>query len=220
MRMRRKKNLEARLTAVSEYIIETDRSFLNVKLAVENKDYLCYEQIFGNANPVSLEIGCGKGGFICKTAKVSPEKNFLAVEMMQNIIVMAGEKAKSMGVENLKFINTGAEYLPRYIRPESLDTIYLNFSPPFPQKSYECRRLTNERNVKNYYDFLVKGGCVVQKTDDKEFFEYSYSQLAKIGFKVIDTTDALATDEKNIHTEYEEKFKKLGMKIYRLVAEK
>ena len=218
MRMRRKKHLDERIELCKEYLIETDRTIANVNVANENKAYLDYYNLFSSNNPVCLEVGCGKGGFIVKTANVHNDKNYIAVEMMQNIIVMAMEKAKNENLTNVKFMNTGAEYLPRYIKPESIETVYLNFSPPFPQKSYECRRLTNQRNAKNYYDFLVEGGTLIQKTDDKEFFEYSFNMFKSVGFTVKDTTEELLSDTTNVKTEYEEKFTLKSMKIYRLHA--
>ena len=220
MRMRRKKHLEERIEACKDYLVKTDRSIVNVNIANQTKEYVNYFDIFGNSNAVNLEIGCGKGGFILKTAQNNKDKNYIAVEMIQNIIVMAMEKAKDIQIKNVVFMNTGAEYLPRYIKSESIETIYLNFSPPFPQKSYECRRLTNERNVKNYYYFLVKGGKIVQKTDDKNFFDYSFENYKKAGFIVEDTSKDLPFDQLNVKTEYEEKFTSQSMKIYRLVATK
>ncbi|MBR1983844.1 MAG: tRNA (guanosine(46)-N7)-methyltransferase TrmB [Clostridia bacterium] len=220
MRMRRKKHLDERLEICNEYLVETDRSIANVTLANQSKDYIDYRELFYNSNPVNLEIGCGKGGFIVKTALKIANENFIAVEMMQNIIVMAMEKAKNANLKNVVFMNTGAEYLPRYIKPNSIKTIYLNFSPPFPQKSYECRRLTNERNATNYYDFLCAGGKLIQKTDDKDFFEYSFNMLKKVGFEVVDTSDLVLFDKDNVKTEYEEKFLAKSMKIYRLIATK
>ena len=69
MRMRRKRNLDERLSAVSDYIIERTILDLNMKTSVEKKDYIDYMQVFGNGNRVELEIGCGKGLFITELAK-------------------------------------------------------------------------------------------------------------------------------------------------------
>ena len=68
MRMRRKKHLEERLDNVSEYLLETDREISNVLLAVKDKKYIDFAKEFGNSNPVELEIGCGKGGFVSQMA--------------------------------------------------------------------------------------------------------------------------------------------------------
>ena len=221
MRIRRKKHLKERLLGVNDYVLVPDRDIVNVKEAVKDKKYFDYEKIFSNSNPVELEIGCGKGGFIIEKAKSNPDINFIAVELLENIIVMAAERAKNEGIKNLVFVNSGAEYLPRYIKSESIQNIYLNFSPPYPQNGYEARRLTCERNVLSYKEYLVCGGAVCQKTDDKPFFEYSFEKFNECGFAVEDVSDKIGDGTiENVMTEYEKKFRDLGMPIYGLIAKK
>ena len=103
MRMRKKKNLEARLEEVKEYILHTECEEKDFEKDVE-KSLFDYEEVFGNSNPVRLEIGCGKGQFICEMAKRNPDVNFIAVEKIKNVIVAACEKAKEEGLTNVKFI--------------------------------------------------------------------------------------------------------------------
>ncbi len=221
MRIRRKKHLDERLKNVSEYLIVPDMDIVNVKLAVKDKKPFDFVKIFGNDNPVELEVGCGKGGFIVQKAINNPNVNFLAVELLENIIVMAAELAKEKGLKNVKFVNSGAEYLPRYIPEQTISNVYLNFSPPFPKDGYEHRRLTCDRFVLAYKDFLVSGGCVFQKTDDRPFFEYSFSKFVEHGFSVVDVTDLLGQGKiENVETEYEKKFKSIGIKANALIAKK
>jgi len=221
MRIRKKKHLSERLTNVSDMVIAPVRDIPNVKEAIKNKAYFNYNDIFGNDNPVELEVGCGKGGFIIKKALENKSVNFLAVELLENIIVMAAESAKKKEITNLKFVNSGAEYLPRYIASNSVDNVYLNFSPPYPQKGYESRRLTSDGFVNGYKDYLVKGGAVYQKTDDKDFFDYSFSKFVEHGFLVTDISEDIENGKiDNVMTEYESKFRKLGMKVYALKAVK
>ena len=175
--------------------------------------------MFGNSNPVYLEVGCGKGGFIIDYASRNKDVNFLAVELLENVVVMAAEKAKEQELKNLRFFNCGADYLARYIENSSIERIFLNFSPPYPQKSYESHRLTYDRFARYYKDFLCDGGFIEQKTDDKDFFEYSKEQFLKYGFKVYDETEKLKQEKVfNIKTEYEKKFLEKGLPIYRLTA--
>lgn len=217
MRIRHKRHLNERLDGVKDILIVADKDELNVNKAVQDKKYFDYESMFNNSNAVSIEIGCGKGGFIVEKAKRTPNENFIAVELLENIIVMASEAGKEMQLKNVKFFNCGADYLARYIKPNSIENIYLNFSPPFPHNRYENRRLTKQSLIENYKEFLVDGGSVIQKTDDKEFYEYSYSQFENNGFKVKDTSNEL---EGNIETEYEKKFRALNKPIYILKATK
>lgn len=219
MRIRRKKHLEERVSQARDVLIVADMDIKNVNIAIENKKYFDYKKLFGNDNPVEMEIGCGKGSFIVQKAKQNPNVNFIAVELLQNIIVMACELAKKLGLKNIRFFNSGAEYLPRYIKENSISNIYLNFSPPFPKVGSESHRLTSDNYVKAYKSFLVDGGAVFQKTDDREFFEYSLNKFIEHGFSAIEITDKIKSGEiDNIETEYEKMFKNKGILANGLIA--
>ena len=221
MRIRRKKHLAERLENVKEILYVAKRDVQNVKIANQDKCYLDFESIFDNKNPVNLEIGCGKAGFILECAKRFPEENFLAVELLENIIVMGAERALKEGIKNVRFFNCGADYLPRYIKPNSIKRLFLNFSPPYPAGTYENRRLTKDALVVDYKEYLIDDGEVLQKTDDKDFFEYSFNQFSKFGFSVKEVSQKINLGEiDNIETEYEKKFRKQNMPIYALVAKK
>ncbi len=218
MRIRRKKHLTERVLASKEYLLVADYSEPDMRKIPQNVKPFDFEELFGNKNPVCLEIGCGMGGFITEVAKRNEDKNYFAVEIIQNIAVSAAEKIKENGLKNVRVFNCGAEYLPRYIKQNSIENIYLNFSPPFPGKRYENRRLTYPMNLKNYNSFLIEGGKIYQKTDDKEFFLYSLEQFRTNGFLVEDCTEKIVGDKDNVVTEYEKKFTDLGLKIYALTA--
>ena len=221
MRIRRKKHLQERLDALTDLVLVPSRDIVNVKEAVKDKKYYDFNKLFGNNNPVEMEIGCGKGGFIVQKAILNPNINFIAVELLNNIIVMAGELAKKHNLKNVKFVNSGAEYLPRYIKDNSISNIYLNFSPPFPPNSYEGHRLTCERRVNEYKNFLINGGSVFQKTDDKDFFYYSFNKFLECGFSVKNVSEEINSGVlDNIVTEYEKKFRQSGVCINCLIATK
>ena len=221
MRIRRKKHLEERKQKVKDILYVADFDIPNSNLAILDKKYFDFSNMFNNDNTVYLEIGCGKGGFAVESAKLNPNVNYLAVELLDNIIVMACEKCAKAGVKNLKFFNCGAEYLPRYIKDKSISKIFLNFSPPFPGDRYENRRLTCDRLMKFYIDMLNDKGCIELKTDDRDFFEYSFSQMKKFGLNVVDLSKELIDNPTiSVPTEYEIKFKEQGLSIYYLKASK
>lgn len=220
MRIRRKKRLDERITNCSEVIAVADRDVINVNVAVKNKKYFDTEKLFGNNNGIEMDIGCGKGSFVCELARRNPEKNYFAVDMIENIIIVGAERAQNEGLKNLRFINTGAEYLPRYIKDGSIDKIYLNFSPPYPKSSYSNRRLTNDRFIAVFKRLLKPEGQIEQKTDDKVFFDYSVRQLEKHGFTVEDLTSAYVNGEisDNVRTEFECRFNSANVPVYMLRA--
>ena len=220
MRMRKKKNLEGRLENCSENLIIIDRDDRNFNTAKIEKDYIDFKKIFGNDNPLHLEIGCGKGQFACEIAKRNPDINYIAVEKMSNVIVSACESAKKQDIKNLVFLKCGAEYLPALIEPKSIKRIYLNFSCPFPKKKYANHRLTAQPFLEIYSEIMAKGAEIHQKTDNKGLFEFSIEQLSTFGFKIKNVSlDLHNSDfEGNIVTEYESKFVALGLPIHRLEA--
>lgn len=220
MRMRKKKHLEKRLEECSDYIFFIDREDRNFQTAIQNKEYINLQKIFGNSNPVHLEIGCGKGGFACEIAKQNPDINFLAVEKASNVIVKAAEDAKSMELKNLYFMRGGAEYLECYIPEKSIERIYLNFSCPFPKKKYASHRLTHHNFLKIYKSLMSDNAEIWQKTDNTHFFEFSIEEFSQNGFSLKNVTFDLHNSdfEGNIMTEYEKRFSSEGFPIYRLEA--
>lgn len=220
MRMRKKKNLETRLSGCEKNLISIYSDDLNSVTAIEKKEYFDFNEFFGNDNPVELEIGCGKGGFICQLAKAHPEKNYIAVEKTANVVVSGCERALRENLTNVVFVKGGAEYLPKYLPENSIENIYLNFSCPYPKKRYENHRLTNGRFLELYKMFLKSDGRIFQKTDNMQFFEYSISEFSKHGFALENVSLDLHNSgfENNIMTEYEKRFSDLGQPIYRLEA--
>lgn len=219
MRMRRKKNLDSRL-AECDNLFEIITDELNFTEAVKKKEYLDFEKIFGNSNPIVIEVGCGKGQFACEYAKANPEQNVIAVEKYGNVIVNACEKAQSMGLQNLFFIKGNAEYLTKYIPDSTAQRIFLNFSCPFPKNKYAAHRLTHKRFLDIYRQLLAPGGEIHQKTDNMHFFEFSIQEFSENGFALKNISLDLHSSgiEDNIVTEYEERFSSMGMPIYRLEA--
>ncbi|MBQ6570608.1 MAG: tRNA (guanosine(46)-N7)-methyltransferase TrmB [Clostridia bacterium] len=220
MRMRKKKHLDERVEACGKWYIRLLSDDLNFESAIEKKDYIDTAALFGNDNPIYLEIGCGKGQFACQSALLNPGINFLAVERSCNVIVQACEKAKNLGLENIRFIDCNAMYLPKFLKDNTISRIYLNFSCPYPKKSYASHRLTHKNFLKIYDMLLAPGGEIHQKTDNAGLFEFSIEQLSDYGFTVKNVSlDLHGSDfEGNIETEYEAKFAALGQPIYRLEA--
>ena len=219
MRMRRKKNLDTRMEVCAERVTNIrvdDRRF-----GAEGDSHLLdLPAIFGNDRPVELEIGCGKGGFICEIAARHPERNFLAVEKYGNVLVTACEQAARLGLNNVWFLWGDAEYLPRFIPAGSISRLYLNFSTPFPKKRYAIHRLTHRHFLQLYKGMLQPGATVVQKTDDRGLFQFSLEEFSQSGYTLQRVSLDLHADDypDNIVTEYEQRFMNEGMPIYRVEA--
>lgn len=220
MRMRKKKNLEERLSACADVLVPVQYADLHFDTEVEADLTLDFKALFGNDNPVHLEIGCGKGGFVTEIAARNPDINYLAVEKTANVIVCGCEEAIRRGVSNVRFLKLSAEYLWRYIPERSIGRIYLNFSCPFPKEAYRNHRLTAPRFLRIYKRILSDDARIWQKTDNMHFFEFSIENFSQNGFVLENVSLDLHHSgfEGNIVTEYERRFSEQGMPIYRLEA--
>lgn len=222
MRMRRKARLDERLAEceASGRLLVLNVEDRHFQRAVGQKEYIDYKAVFGNSNPVVLEIGAGKGQFCCELAAREPDINIIAVEKSSNVIVDAAEKIISLGLKNVIAVRCDAEYLEKYIPEGSISRIYLNFSCPFPKKSYAEHRLTHRRFLKIYKKFLAPRAEIHQKTDNREFFEFSLEEFSESGFTLKNISLDLHNSgvEDNIETEYERRFSEQGLPIYKLEA--
>lgn len=207
--MRKKKNCDIRLEASGSRWIKEP----------ENLKGKWHEE-FGNDNPVHIEIGCGKGKFICETAQKYPDINFVAIEVVKDVMVLAMEKAEPLGLANLRFIIGDAAKLCDYFAKGEAERIYLNFSDPWKKNKQAKRRLTHKNFLDVYKGVLNEGNSVCFKTDNLKLFEFSLNSFAAEDFKMSEITFDLHNSgmENNIMTEYETRFAEAGMPIYRVCA--
>lgn len=177
-----------------------------------------FSKLFNNSNPISLEIGMGKGDFIINMAIKNPDINFIGLEKYQSIIVRATQKLENLNLNNLKLICMDAKELNEVFAKE-IDTIYLNFSDPWPKKRHAKRRLTSDTFLPIYDSIFKKDKRIVQKTDNVGLFEYSIVSLSNYGYVIKDISlDLHNTLKENVMTEYEKKFSSQGIKINYLEA--
>jgi tRNA (guanine-N7-)-methyltransferase len=172
--------------------------------------------------PVILEIGCGKGDFICEAAKTFPECKFIAVEKIPDVIISAIEKIKTENLSNVKFIISDAKNLAEILPENSVNKIFLNFSDPWPKRYQYNKRLTSGVFISMYKKIMTPKAKIILKTDNANFFDYSVKNLILNDFCILDKTNDLYNTEflkKNIQTEYEKKFVAQDIKICYLKAE-
>lgn len=209
MRLKKVKNAE-NIVNESKYIIKNPCEYKGR-----------FNELFNNNNPISIEIGMGKGNFIIGMAKLFPKINFIGIEMFDSVIVRAVQKLDDENIPNLRLIKMDAKDIEDVFYKE-VDTIYLNFSDPWPKKRHAKRRLTSHEFLKKY-DSIFKGEKkIFQKTDNKDLFSYSIESLSTYGYTLKNVTLDLHKNEieNNVMTEYEAKFKKENVEICRLEAYK
>ncbi len=183
-----------------------------------------WKQVFGNNNPIHLEIGCGKGSFIVETAARNPGINYIAVEKEPIVIASAIRLAReSSQPKNLMFFVVNASELEYIFTEGEISRLYLNFSDPWDSKKKWAKRRLTHRLFLNVYEKILSPVEIFVKTDNKEFFEFSLSELNACGFNISAVTEDLHNseyNEGNIMTEYEARFKEIGKPICRLEARK
>ena len=181
-----------------------------------------WSQIFGNNNPVHIEIGMGKGRFITTLASMNPDINYVGIEKYSSVLLRAVEKQDELCLPNLRFIRMDAENITSVFGKEEVDRIYLNFSDPWPKDRHAKRRLTSRQFFARYDEILKSNGRVEFKTDNRPMFDFSVEEANEAGWKLSVCTYDLHNDEKlvegNVMTEYEERFSSQGNPICKLVA--
>ncbi len=210
MRMRKKKNCDIRLEKSGSLWIKEPESFKGK-----------WSEVFDNDKPIHIEIGCGKGSFVCGMAEKYPDVNFVAIEVVKDVMVIAMERAEPKELSNVRFIIADAANLADYFEKGEISRIYLNFSDPWKKKKQAKRRLTHKNFLDIYKKVLTPGDFVCFKTDNKNLFEFSLNSFAAEDFKMSDITFDLHNSdfEDNVMTEYETRFSEQGMPIYRVCAQ-
>lgn len=189
----------------------------NSNYVIKNpKDYKGkFKDVFGNNNPIYIEIGTGKGKFIVENAKKYSNINFIGIEKFDSVLVRAIEKVEKEEIPNLRFIRIDAKEIEEVFFKE-IDKVYLNFSDPWPKDRHAKRRLTSPEFLKRY-DIIFKDKKEIEmKTDNRKLFEYSVISLTNYQYEITNISfDFHAEQNKdNITTEYEEKFSNRGQVIY------
>ena len=180
-----------------------------------------YNTIFNNNNPICIEIGTGKGKFIKELALLNPNINYIGIEKYDSVLVRALEKVEEEDIPNLRYISMDATEIEKAFDKE-IDTIYLNFSDPWPKVRHTDRRLTSKRFLARYDNLFSGNKHIIFKTDNRKLFEFSIMSLTEYGYRIENISLDLYNDDikDNVATEYEEKFHNKGMPIYKIEVSK
>jgi len=185
-----------------------------VKNPTNNKNN--WASVFGNNNPIHLELGMGRGEFIINMAIKYPNFNFIGLELYESQMVKAVDRLKKLDLPNLLLINSDARDIDKIFGKE-IDTIYLTFSEPWPKKQDEKKRFTHESYLRLYDKIFKKDKHIILKTDNKGLFAYSLETLSQYWYSFERVSLDLHNDERtipNIMTDFEKNYQKERRPIY------
>ena len=198
--------------------LESSDIFVNNPRELKGK----WKQEFKNNNPIHLELGCGRGGFLVQKALKYPNINHIAVDLKDEVLVYALRKVKEVEpeIKNARIVALNISFIADLFEKDEIEKIYINFCNPWPKDRHNKRRLTHTKFLTEYKKFLRKGSQVWFKTDDKDLLEASLEYFKESGFRLdFVSYDLHNSDfEDNVMTEYETKFTALGMKTMALIA--
>ena len=190
-----------------------------------------WHQSFAHPNqPMHLELGCGKGGFLAQLASAHPNINYLGIDMTDKVLVLAKRNIeaayaeKNLPIDNVKIATFDIERI-RYMMSEAdtVERIYINFCNPWNVKANHTKhRLTHPRQLLQYREFLSDGGEIYFKCDEEELFNDTLRYLPAAGFEITWQTRDLHQNEPewNIRTEHEQMFTEKGIPTKALIAKK
>ena len=196
----------------ADNIINNSPYVVNNPTKYKNK----WSDLFGNKNPINLELGMGRGEFIINMAKKYSNINFIGIELNESQTATAVQKLGNQKLNNLKLIKMDARQIDSVFGKE-IDTIYLTFSEPWPKRIDEKKRFTHINYLKIYDRIFKKNKHIILKTDNKGLFAYSLETLSAYWYTFDKVSLDLHNDEReifNIMTDFEKKYYEEGRPIY------
>lgn len=209
--------MRLRNVAGSREVIADSRFVVQEPAAQKGK----WREVFGNENPVYVEIGMGKGRFLTEMAAMHPEVDYVGIEKYSTVLLRAIQKLEERELPNIRLVRMEAEDICGVFDVGEAAGIYLNFSDPWPKDRHAKRRLMSRQFLARYDRILAPDGRVEFKTDNEELFDFALGELAPAGWKLAAVTRDLHRDAQmsqgNVMTEYEEKFSARGQAIFKYV---
>lgn len=211
MRLRKRPWIDKAILEFKDFVFLKD-SFEPTELKGHWRD------IFNRNAPLYVELGTGKGRFINQLALQYPEVNFLGIELQQDIIYYAAQKAAKAKLTNIRLAVFNINAIDSLFAEDEIDRLYINFCDPWPKKRHAKRRLTHINFLIKYQKILKSSARLFFKTDNRDLFDFSLEQFKEADCKTSAITYDLHNDTPiigDVMTEYEEKFSGFGEKINR-----
>lgn len=206
---------------------ELNLSPIFIKNPIDNKNK--WGNCFSKKQPLHIELGCGKGGFISSIASQNPNINYIAIDIKSDMLGYARRKieeqyaTKQRQVNNVLLTAYNIEQILDIFGSEDLvERIYINFCNPWPKARHRKRRLTHPNQLKKYKTFLKDSGLIYFKTDDETLYFDTIKYFEEENFEILDKTEDIHIKPifENIKTEHEQMYLEQGIKIKAILAKK
>ena len=138
-----------------------------------------WHEHFGNNNPITLELGCGKGDYTVALARLHGDRNFIGVDIKGARLWRGAKTASEEQMSNVAFIRTRIELIASFFATDEVAEIWITFPDPQPKKP--MKRLTSERFLSQYKKFLKASGLIHLKTDSQELYDYTLNEVIPAG---------------------------------------
>ena len=184
-----------------------------------------WADIFKNDNPITLELGCGKGEYTLGLARKYPNRNFVGVDIKGHRFWRGAKTAQKESLTNVAFLRTRLEFIERYFEKDEVSELWITFSDPQPKDEKGTKRITSPIYIERYKNILKPGSLIHVKTDSVLLYELSKDGYLEKGYNILlDSQDVYGelvnrveedlVDALNIKTYYERRWLSEGKKIH------
>jgi tRNA (guanine-N7-)-methyltransferase len=179
-----------------------------------------WAQLYGNANPVEIEIGCGKGTFITDQARKFPGVNFFGIEWAAWFYRYTADRLRRHGCVNARAMRIDAAlFVDEYVPDASVSVLHIYFPDPWPKQKHHRRRLINPAFMKKVERILVPGGKLSVVTDHLNYWQAIEPAVRGSGLKVIEFDKPSSAGEgETVGTNFERKYIREGRPFYAIAA--
>ncbi|MDE6418224.1 MAG: tRNA (guanosine(46)-N7)-methyltransferase TrmB, partial [Duncaniella sp.] len=150
-------------------------------------------EVFHNSNPITLELGCGKGEYAVGMGRSYPDRNFIGIDIKGARMWTGAKEAHAEGLSNVAFLRTSIHLLPEFFAPAEVSEIWITF--PDPQMKKVNKRLTGTHFLDIYRKVLAPGGVIRLKTDSPFLYTYTKAMAEHNSLEILAATDRLYDSE-------------------------
>lgn len=148
-----------------------DRKRKAQELRKETYPAVVFSELFGNTNPVEIEIGCGRGKFLVARSQENPGINFIGIDRAGRWMKRGIKRAGNRNLSNIHFARAEAsKFLTEAIAPESVSMFHVYFPDPWPKRRHHDRRVVSADFLRLLHSRLLPGGLIEAATDDEDYF--------------------------------------------------